>query len=321
MKFTAQLQKHSNKYAHRVDLNGCSGFQISTLEDEQEQNFFKKLRRNDLFSLLNLIPTKYQQGEALGLLQTMPATTDTTKHRRTPQAGAIPQSYICQQMNVDGYLRYEKLDNFLSEPDFVETFEAYLDKHLLSSVLMVGFNGKSRAETSNATTNPSGQDVQKGWLEKIREHAAGNNKNNVLNVGEVSANSRYKTLKQAVKDGLSKVKPLYQDSDFIAICGRNIAGDSIIDNNKNELEGQFVTCLQKLVGGCKAIMLPHFPANAILLTRLDNLSLYVHQNNIRRGYVDEPEKDRLAHYFSFNVDFVVEDFEACALLENIELAE
>ncbi len=37
--------------------------------------------------------------------------------------------------------------------------------------IMIGFNGVKRAKTSNRSENPLLQDVNKGWLQKIREDA------------------------------------------------------------------------------------------------------------------------------------------------------
>ncbi len=37
--------------------------------------------------------------------------------------------------------------------------------------IMIGFNGVKRAKTSNRAENPLLQDVNKGWLQKIREDA------------------------------------------------------------------------------------------------------------------------------------------------------
>ena len=325
MKFEThkKLNAHFQKFAHNLKPDETAlSYKIATLESEQEKNFFAKLKENDLFQILTLVPVNYAHGEAIGFIQGMPGTTDTEQFARKPKLLANRLMYFCQQMNIDSRIKYDKLNNFVhTELDFVEEFERYLDKHLLGSVLMVGLNGTHRADNSSPDTALHCQDVQKGWLQKIRDHAAQNSGQGVLNVGVIGESGKYKTISKAIKAGLMQIKPIYADGDLIAICGRNVIEDEAIENNKDELEGQFITRLQKLLGGCKAITVPHFPPNAILLTRLDNLALYVHRNNIRRGFIEEPEFDMLSHYFSFNIDFIVENFDACCLLENIELAE
>lgn len=73
----------------------------------------------------------------------------------------------------------------------------------------------------------------------------------------------------------------------------------------------------KQIGGLPAVRVPFFPSNAILITRLDNLSIYWQEGTRRRMLVDEPKKDRIANYESVNEAYVVEDYELCALVENI----
>ena len=73
----------------------------------------------------------------------------------------------------------------------------------------------------------------------------------------------------------------------------------------------------KQLGGLPAVMVPFFPANAILITTLDNISIYWQEGTRRRFLKDEPELDRIANYESVNEDYVVEDYELVALVENI----
>jgi hypothetical protein len=56
-----------------------------------------------------------------------------------------------------------------------------------------------------------------------------------------------------------------------------------------------------------------------LITRLDNLSIYVQEGTRRRFLKDEPEYDRVVNYESVNEAYVVEDYGMVALVENIVL--
>ena len=64
-----------------------------------------------------------------------------------------------------------------------------------------------------------------------------------------------------------------------------------------------------------------FPANAILITRLDNLSLYWQEGARRRNVIDNPKRDRVENYESSNDAYVIEDYDGIALIENIEIVE
>ena len=74
---------------------------------------------------------------------------------------------------------------------------------------------------------------------------------------------------------------------------------------------------QKRVGGLQAARVPFVPANAIIITRFDNLSIYYQESARRRAIVDNPKRDRIENYESSNDAFVVEDYGCGCVLENI----
>ena len=74
---------------------------------------------------------------------------------------------------------------------------------------------------------------------------------------------------------------------------------------------------QKQIGGLKAIRVPFFPKNAMLITRLDNLSLYIQEGSMRRFIANNPKRNRVEDFLSQNIDFKVEDYGCAALIENI----
>lgn len=76
---------------------------------------------------------------------------------------------------------------------------------------------------------------------------------------------------------------------------------------------------QKRVGGLPAVRAPYFPANGILITRLDNLSRYYQEGARRRTIVDNAKRDQIENYESSNDAYVVEDYGLGCLVENIEL--
>ncbi|WP_411544541.1 P2 family phage major capsid protein [Klebsiella pneumoniae] len=52
--------------------------------------------------------------------------------------------------------------------------------------------------------------------------------------------------------------------------------------------------------------MPYFPANAIMVTRLDNLSIYFMDESHRRSIIENPKLDQAENYESMNIDYVVE---------------
>ena len=72
-----------------------------------------------------------------------------------------------------------------------------------------------------------------------------------------------------------------------------------------------------MLGGLQAYRVSGFPANAVLITKLSNLSIYWQEGSRRRRLVDEPEYDRVANYESVNEAYVVEEYQLAVLVENI----
>ncbi|STH53222.1 P2 family phage major capsid protein [Escherichia coli] len=66
---------------------------------------------------------------------------------------------------------------------------------------------------------------------------------------------------------------------------------------------------QKRMGGLQAVRAPFFPPNALLITRLDNLSiLLAGRHPAAASVIDNPKRDRIENFESVNEAYVVEDY-------------
>lgn len=278
-------------FANALKLDTQGNIVLFDDNPAEQTKLLNRLKQNRLFKLLNLVQTRYSQGEAIGLFTPIAGTTNTDVAERNPKHALAPaQKYDCEQVNIDSYIRYEKMDAYNLENSLEERLNHLLDDNLLRGLLMLGWQGVSRASTSNPELNPLAQDVKKGWLQKIREGKP----QAVINGASVGEGQTFKNINALIKQGLSKISPAYATGgDMIAICGRDIISEEIIQLEHNDLSenlADLLTLCQKTKGGLKAVSIPYFPSNAILITRLDNLSLYVHLNNIHRRVIDEPRK-------------------------------
>ena len=57
------------------------------------------------------------------------------------------------------------------------------------------------------------------------------------------------------------------------------------------------------------------------MTSLDNLSIYVQDERMRRHLKDVPERNRVEDYLSSNEAYVVENYEAVAMAKNITVLD
>ena len=115
------------------------------------------------------------------------------------------------------------------------------------------------------------------------------------------------------------------DTKLVAIMSRDLLADKyfpLVNDPKatEQLAGDTIIS-QKRVGGLQAVQAPFVPKGTILITRLDNLSIYYQEGAMRRAIKDKTERDRIEDYTSSNDDFVVENYEMVALLKNIKMVD
>lgn len=282
---------------------------------------------------INIIGVTEQEGEKIGIGVTGPnaSTTDTTsKDRTTTDLLALDDAgYKCMQTNFDTHIRYATLDMWAKFEDFAERLRAAIVKRQALDRIMIGWNGTSRAATSNPTTNPLRQDVNKGWLQKLREEAAARVMDEVVDSSgkvNVGATGDYKNLDALVFDAINNlIDPWHRESnELVVICGSKILADKyfpLINDQSAPTEklAADVIVSAKRIGGKQAVQVPFFPADKILITPMANLSLYFQEGARRRTVVDNAKRDQIENYESSNDAYVIEDTGAAALIENITL--
>ncbi|NPR02541.1 capsid protein, partial [Escherichia coli] len=76
------------------------------------------------------------------------------------------------------------------------------------------------------------------------------------------------------------IEPWYQeDPDLVVIVGRQLLADKYFpivnkEQDNSETLAADVIISQKRIGNLPAVRVPYFPADAMLITKLENLSIY-----------------------------------------------
>lgn len=264
-----------------------------------------------------------QQGEKIGLdvNSTIASNTDTTVKEREPidPTGLTDiDKYFCQQTNFDTALRYAKLDMWRKYDDFGTRLAKAIAKQQGRDRIMIGWNGTSRSANSDRAANPGLNDVAVGWLKKIELYAPerileqGNQAAGEIRIGK---GGDYNNIDALVFDLVGeKVAEHHQDdTDLVCIIGRELLHDKYLGLvNENDLPTERlaldVIMTTKQVGGLPAVRVPFFPKRGLLITSLDNLSIYLQEKSLRRHIIDNPKRDRVEDYQSMNMDYMIEDF-------------
>ena len=333
-----------NAFLSRLaELNGVATGDLDkkfSVEPSVTQTIMTRVQDSSTFlTRINIVPVKEMKGEkvGLGVSGSIASTTDTAggDERETADFASLDaEGYFCQQVNYDFHIRYNTLDLWARYQDFQTRLrDAIVERQALDRI-MIGFNGTHRAKTSNRVKFPLLQDIGPGWLQKYRENAPSRVMNKVVAedgsvVSEkvrVGAGGDYANLDALVMDATNTlIAPWYQeDPELVVICGRQLLADKyfpLVNQEQPNTEAMAADLIisQKRIGNLPAVRVPYFPADALLITRMDNLSIYWQEDTHRRHMVENSKRDRIENYESINEDYVVEDYACGCLVENIKL--
>lgn len=304
-----------NAYLSRVaELNGIDAGDVSkkfTVEPSVTQTLMNTMQESsDFLTRINIVPVSEMKGEKIGIGVTgsIASTTDTaggTERQPKDFSKLASNKYECDQINFDFYIRYKTLDLWARYQDFQLRVRNAIIKRQSLDLIMAGFNGVRRAETSDRSSNQMLQDVAVGWLQKYRNEAParvmskvtdeeGHTTSEVIRVGK---GGDYASLDALVMDATNNlIEPWYQeDPDLVVIVGRQLLADKYFpivnkEQDNSEMLAADVIISQKRIGNLPAVRVPYFPADAMLITKLENLSIYYMDDSHRRVIVENPVK-------------------------------
>jgi P2 family phage major capsid protein len=327
-----------NAYMERIgELNHVDDTtKLFTVDPSVQQTLRTRLTETSAFmGLINVMLVDEIKGEVLGLGDTglIASRTDTTGAGRRVTRDPTDMDkdvYECAQTNYDTRLNYAKLDAWAKFPNFQELIRNVILRAQALDRMRVGFNGTSVAQNTNRNTNPMGQDVNKGWLQKMRDARP----EAVLDSGSETTRVTYGTGATADFENLDAMiysaaqellEPWHRNAtDLVVICGSELLNDKyfpIINTTLDPTEqiARDVIMSTKRLGNMPAYQVPFFPADACLITSFDNLSIYEQEGKRRRFMKESPEVNAVENFESSNDAFAIEDLGKAVLVEKIAL--
>jgi len=308
-----------------------------TVTPSTQQTLETKIQESSAFlSQINIYGVPELTGEKIGLSvnSTIAGRTNTSgSGRRQTQdpTGLDSNTYTLKKTNFDTHLGYDKLDVWAKFPDFQTRIQGAIIERCALDRIMIGWNGVAAAADTNRVTYPLLEDVNFGWLYHMRtDNAArvmdeGTKEDGKILIGE---GGDYATLDSLIFDAKHVLLPSHmrKRTDLVAITGADLIHDKYfrlvdVDEKPTEQVARDIIMSSRRMGGLQAAEVPYFPDNAIMITPLKNLSIYYQDGKRRRHVREAPDADRVEDFQSSNEGYVIEDYEAACLLENIELIE
>lgn len=299
-------------YQH--EINAVEANQIKVIQGESIE----------MLKHINIFHVESPEGVSASLSSSsrLASRVDTEKTgRKAREALVHGQKYHCEKTDYDLLAPYRLLDLWATNgtKDFNKKLDALFYNLLGEDMLTIGWYGVEAAKTTNIEKNPMLQDVNIGWLHKIRTQAP----ERVTDYFQVEKS--YSGIECAVNHALGLMDKSHKhDNKNVVILDPDLLSEDLKDKSKSADE----KTLQELVlsrilttgkiAGLPFYKAPSFPAGKILVTKLENLSIYIQGQ--RRFFRDEPHLDQIAQYFSQAESYVVEDYSHCGLINNLEFS-
>lgn len=296
----------------------------------------------ELTQKINVIGVDDQEGDKVLVDTTGPiartnSSSDGVKRRNPVSPHELAaRRYRCEQVNYDTFISYSQLDAWSAHADFQARVSQQIARQIALDRIMIGFNGTTHALISDFAANPLLQDVNTGWMEQIRKHAAARVMSDVTIStrdmdNKVTAKGQYGNPDALVQDVRSSLlDEWHKDApDLVVLMGRDLFNTlrlplinamSTTNPNTELMAGQLIIS-SRFIGGLPVYLAPFFPKDAMLITSFSNLSIYFQKGSLRRLMKEEPEYNRIATYQSMNDAYVVEDYGKSALIQGIKFAD
>jgi P2 family phage major capsid protein len=326
-----QTRELYSRYIARIqELNGVGDAtkKFSVAPSVQQTLETKTQESSAFLNSINIYGVSEMEGEKVGLGVAGPIAgrTDTTKkERETRDVSSLEANrYRCEQTNYDTHIRYPQLDAWAKFPDFQARMrDAFIQRAALDRI-MIGWMGERVAADTDINANPLLQDVNLGWLQQYRNNA----KERVISGAKVGKGEEFKNLDAIVVNATNELlDPWFvEDPNLVVICGRELLQDKYFpiinkDQAPTETLAADVVTSQKRIGNLPAVRVPYFPPRALMVTRLDNLSIYWQIGARRRSLIDNPKRDRIENYESSRDAYVIEEYGAGCVVEDIHFSD
>ena len=296
------------------------------LDPAIEQVLVDKMGESSAFlKQINIFPVTSPKGQNLGLGVGSPIAgrTDTdVKDRQTVYAGQMDgDTYECVQTNFDSHIGYKQMDAWAALGDFEGRYRRATLRRVSLDRIMIGWNGTRAAKETDKATYPLLEDVNIGWMEKVRlyspKNIMGYDSTGAVNDNEytIGEGGMYGTLDALAFDVMSNLLDPWHvgGEDLVLLLGRELwvnHGLTLYNDNRSATEKNAlqVWFAKEAVAGLPTVTVPFFPARGLVVTSYDNLSIYFESSAVRRAIIDNPKRDRVEEYLSSNDAYVIEDY-------------
>ena len=298
------------------------------------QTIYEKIRDSaEFLQMINMVPVEQIKGEKVNLEvnQLVTSRTDLTQANaeRTPvdPSSLANKFYELFETEADVRINWNKIDTWSKFPDFFNRFMDHVNHARALDKITIGWHGIQADAQTDPATNTLGQDVNKGWLQILREFNGGSQviSEIVPASGKVTigASGDFANLDALVSDMKYAIpQRLRNRGQLVVMLGEDLVaaqeGKYWAKQGETPTEKLLVTMAQvrATYGGLPAYVPTNFPEKGILITTFENLSIYYQDSSLRRSVKNKEEVKAIQDFYSVNEGYVVEDEEKAVYVES-----
>lgn len=304
-----------------------------TVEPTKAQVLQDKITERDEFlKKINVVPVDEMKGQKVlgAVANVIGKRTNTALNKRTTKnvlsLGA--KDYELFKTEHDVNIKYNQIDSWAKFPDFKDRYSKWVQTAIALARVTTGWYGVSVAIETDPEENPNGEDLNKGWLQLLREYNEGaqwfdgSEGTAVADEIRIGEGGDFVNLDAAVFACLQMVNPIHRKrNDLVVFIGEDLLAyeqaklyeaQGRTPSEKERIKNLLVN---RTYGGLPSDTPTAFPPRGIFITSYDNLSIYYQGTSVRRTVKDNPEQDQVDDFNSLNEGYVIEDEEKAAGFE------
>ncbi|ARC92823.1 phage major capsid protein, P2 family [Vibrio coralliilyticus] len=241
------------------------------------------------------------------------------------KVGIDGNTYTLVETDSCATITWEQLTQWAnagSSGDFTKLMNNAITRNFALDILRVGFHGVSVAETTDPTTYPLGQDVNKGWLQIAKEKKPGQ----VLPSADLDPTGAvadsFKNLDSLANDLKNQViHEVHQESpDLVVLVGRDLVAAEqhrLLEAADKPTEHEAAQSLSDSIAGMKAYTPPYFPAKQIMITSLKNLQVLDQEGTQWRKARNEEDRKQFENSWLRMEGYAIGDLDKFAAIETV----
>lgn len=271
----------------------------------------KIVERSTFLGQINIVPVDEIKGENILGYAKSPVTSGDGERKPRDVLGLDRYGYELFKTDSDVAIRYKTIDSWAKFPDLADRYARYVQERIAADRELIGWYGTSAADTSDMQAHPLLEDVNKGWMQYMRDNLPTNILADAENVNEIrlGPGGDFSCLDVAINDLVEGI-PHFLQNGLVALIGR----DLIVRERAvlfeavqgKPTEKQAMAAFSQKYGGLDWFTPSFFPARGLVITPLENISLYHQDSSWRRKIDDNARKDQYEDFMSRSEGYVIE---------------